>query len=342
MTRSSKVFTLAVAVVLVLAACGSESSDTTAASTTSGAPATTAPSQTTAAPATTTAPATTAAPATTSAPATTLAAGTSADAAAFSKALAATQATNSGRMEGRIEMTGVEDALQDLAFTFFGEFDNAASTFRFVIDMSALANAGDEEIPPEFAAAFGEMETLQIGEQSYMKFGLFSFLGVTTEWVAMPPADAAGTAGSFGTPTPTDPLEFLEALDNGEIDIVKLGSETIRGTATTQYRLTVDPDKLRENATPEELEALDAQGLEGFGGLVPIDVWIDDDGLIHRYVMAMTPSGDEATDAGFASMTMTLDLFDHGDAIIVTAPDPANVTDLATLGGLGGLGGFTP
>lgn len=324
-----------IALLTLLAACGGDAAETTTTVapvvTTAGSSATTATPATTAAPATTTAPATTAAPATT----TTAGPGSSSDAAAFSRALANTSEINSGRMEGLIEMTGLEDGPEEFSISFFGEFDNSAMIFHFVMDMSALAEAGGEEIPPEFADAFGEMEMLQIGDESYMKFGLFSILGVTTEWVSLPTDDAAGTAGSFGTPTPSDPLEFLRALDNGQVDVTVVGTETIRGVATTQYRITVDPEKLAEGATPEELEALEAQGLIGFDGAVPIDVWIDDDGLIHRYVVELTPTEADAAEAGFGMMMMTFDIFDHGQTIEVTAPDPADVTDFGSVGGFG-------
>jgi hypothetical protein len=323
-------FSLLVTVLaLVAAACGGsdEPAATTAAPTTA-APTTAAPD--TAAP--TTAAPTTAAP-TTAAPDTTAGGGGGSGVpAAFREALSRTSDATSGRMEGSIAMSGIPD-LPGGEFTipFSGAFDNAAGTFAFTMDLSAVAQATGEEIPPGFEDMFGDMEIRQIGDVAYMRFPLFGMLGVQTEWLKMPADDSAATAGGLAGATPGNPADLLEMLEDADAQVEEIGRETIRGTETTHFRVTFDMEKLLEAATPEERAELEAQGPLPIDAL-PMDIWIGNDGLVHRYAIDIDGTAIEAEPGeSFDRMTMTFDMFDFGADVNITAPPDDQVTDVDTL-----------
>lgn len=256
--------------------------------------------------------------------------------------LGATAEATTGRMEGEFVMVGVEGVPDGgpITLSFTGEFDNEAGLFAFRMDMSeALGGMGDE-IPPEMLELFGDltMEVREIGETTYMRFPLFSFLGVTTEWVSMPTDE--GVADDLAGAAPSNPTDFLDAFGDADAEAEELGTETVRGVETNHFRVVIDTESLLEDATPEQLEQLEAQGPLPQGEL-PVEVWVGDDGLIHRYVVTYDGSSVEtAPGEGFEEMTITIEMYDYGTDIGVEAPPPDQVTDSAELGGLfDGLGG---
>mgnify|MGYP001823927503 FL=1 len=315
---------------LIAASCGgdgeeAEAPTTTAATTESGETATTEaqPAETTAAPETTSAPPTTAAP-TTAAPAAT---GDSPLLAAISQSGQAT----SGRMEGSFVIAGVEGmpAGTDFTIDFTGEFA-ATGDSTFTIDLSEAAGAapGGEEIPPEFADVFGEMEIRTIGDTAYLRFGLFSMLGVQTDWVSMPASDAGATAASFGA-NPVNPADIMSTFGPGVSDPEDLGRETIRGVETTHYSVLVDIEKVTAEADPAALEELEGIGTDFPTGEIPVDFWVGDDGNVYRFSMQF--DGATTPDAAFESMTMTWEIFDYGADIEIVAPPADQVTDGSNL-----------
>jgi hypothetical protein len=325
-----KILALLFTLTLFVTACGGDggSSDTT---TTTAPSDTTAATETTAAgTATTTAPETTAAPETTEATETTTAA-PSGDAAALQAALAKSSQATSGRVEGSMTISGVPGASGDVTMAFSGEFDNAGNSSS-TIDMSALADAAptDQSIPPGMGDLFGEMEVRTIGDTSYMRFGLFSMMGVPTEWVSMPATEASSTVSGFGA-GPTNPEDLMKAWGDASWSTVeKVGTETVRGVSTTHYRAVVDVAAL--------MSAADAQAqsdLESLGTLpdtMPVEFWIGDDGNVYRMVMEFDGSVDASS--GFQSMTMTWEMYDQGADITIEAPPADQVTDGSDLAGM--------
>lgn len=322
--------TLLVVFALLAAACGggdgdAEASTTTAAAAEGGETATTEaqPTETTAAPETTSAPETTAAP-TTTAPEDI---GDSPLLAAIARSGEAT----SGRMEGAFVITGAEGmpAGTEFSIKFTGEHA-ANGDNTFIMDLSEAAGAapGGEEIPPEFADMFGEMEVRTIGDTSYLRFGMFAMLGVETEWVSMPATDAGSTAASFGA-NPVNPADIMSTFGPGVSDPQDLGRETVRGVETTHYAVLIDIDKMMAEADAAALEELEDIGTSFPTGELPVNFWIGDDGNIYRFSMDF--DGAVTPDATFESMTMIWEMFDYGAAIEIAAPPADQVTDGSNL-----------
>lgn len=331
-------------IAMAASACGASSATTTVAAqpaTTAEATTTTAADETTttAAPTTTSAPTTTA----TDAPTTTEpgpAPPESDELALFNAALAASAEVTSGRMEGLIEMTGLDPAsgLTEFSMPFGGAFDNASGNFSFYMDLSTMAEAAGDEIPPEFAELFGEMEVRQIGDRAYMKFGFFNmFLGVETEWLGMPADDGASTAQDFTLTSPTNPSLFLGSFEGAGGTVEVVGVETVNGVQATHYRAVFDVEALLAAATPEERAQLEAQGPLP-ADILPLDIWISDAGLIVRFVMEIDGTGiATAPGESFESMTMRYDLYDLNEAVTIDPPPASQTTNIEDLEGAFGF-----
>jgi hypothetical protein len=324
--RISIVFTV---LVLVVSACanGDTTSDDTGASDTSSTSATT-----TAAAAPTTAPS----PTTTDAPATTTSAAANAESdeiTALRAAFAASADVTSGRMEGSIEISGLDasEGLAEIVMPFGGSFDNESGDFSFYMDMSGMAAAAGDEIPAEFDDLFGEMEVRQIGETSYVKFPFFGmFLGAETPWISMP-ADESDPTGGFAMTSPGNPSEILGSFEDAGATVEVIGAEAVNGVSATHYRVIFDTETLLAEATPEELERLEEQGPIPIDEL-PMDVWISEDGLVVRFIMEMDgDSIDTEPGEGFEHMSMRYDMFELNSPIVIDPPPPGEVTDVDDL-----------
>jgi hypothetical protein len=136
-------------------------------------------------------------------------------------------------------------------------------------------------------------------------------------------ADLAGT--SLGTST--DPASGLQALQGVSSDVRKVGSEKVRGAETTHYKGTYDVQaalaKLTGPAKQMLTKALSATDLKS----VPFDAYVDDAGRMRKFVQTFstTVKGQQITS------NTTLELFDFGTPVDVTAPPAAQVKDGGTL-----------
>jgi len=255
-------------------------------------------------------------------------------------AMANSAEVTSGRMEGLIEMTGLDPAQgpTEISIPFGGAFDNASGNFSFYMDLSAIATAAEEsgEMPPEFAEMFGNMEVRQIGDTAYLQFPLFSMLfGVETPWISMPAEEDA--TGGLVTTSPSNPSEILESFQDVGATVEDLGTETVNGVQATHYRAVFDMEALMASATSEERARLEAQGPLPTDAM-PMDIWISEAGYVVRFVMEIDGNAVE-TEPGesFGRMLMRYDLFDLGESIVIEAPHASEVTDLEELEGSFGL-----
>jgi hypothetical protein len=127
--------------------------------------------------------------------------------------------------------------------------------------------------------------------------------------------------GMGGSQSPVDGLARLRGAKHAK----KLGTETIDGTQTTHYRVTVDVKDALAKATPNQREAL--QRLLRFAsqqGVDPAsttsDVWIGGDGLVRRTTERL---------GGLGSVTTTFS--DFGTPVHIEAPPADETVDASAL-----------
>lgn len=335
---------IALAFSLLLAACGGTSTETTTTSDSatstdstiaSDADTTTAPVVTTQATATTQAPVST-----TQAPASTTQApqGVAGDLAVLRAALTETTEVTSAQMEGTMVISGAEGVPSDEAVTmsFGGAFDNTTGDFAMSIDLSEMLGSlgvdAGAELPPEMAAGFTAIEMRQVDGTAYLRFGLINlFLGVPTDWLAMPADDADSVSDFTGGFVPSNPADLAAAWGGSDVSVEDLGRDTVRGVSTTHYRATADVAALIERGDQETLDALEAQGPLPLDELTA-EFWFDDDGLLYRYLIEIDGSEVEAPDGeGFEAMTILFEMWDYNEPISVEVPDSADVTHVDDL-----------
>ena len=219
-------------------------------------------------------------------------------------------------MEGRISMDGkVGEVSTDMA-SFLPAASGSVITLRMLdgvvyIDFKALidANAGDrgEDIPVSMA---------------------------DLRWVKI---DLGGAVIGPGSGSPSSYTQYLEYVRGASKDGVKaVGKETIDGVVTTHFTAVIDIAAARKQIE-DRLDDLDAaqaklltDGLKAVSQMdsLPMEVWIDDDGLLRRMKMKL----DMSLEGESVSMGMVLNFSDFGvDVSDIKAPPANEVTSMEDL-----------
>jgi hypothetical protein len=90
-------------------------------------------------------------------------------------------------------------------------------------------------------------------------------------------------------------------------------------------------DQLVPAAKREELKTMLGEIVEQSGiGDVPVDVWLDEFGLVRKLAMAFSATQPGTSES--ASVSMTFELYDYGKEIAIEVPAASDVVDAATLG----------
>ena len=236
---------------------------------------------------------------------------------------------SSARFEAVIAMTGGPDAEipGEFALTVSGAYDLEREASSLRIDMSDLArlageSGGDSDLG--FMAAFlGDgIEMITIGEEAWINWALLAmFTGVEDKWLATTVDDSGDMTSDVGVSAALQPNELLDMWADAPATIEEIGVEDVRDGTATHYRVLIDADELaRSMSAADWNEFEDDLGVTATGE-VALDLWIDDEGLLHRYIMDVTdPSGDEVTAA-----TFSFEVWDHGADVGITPPPAEDV-----------------
>lgn len=244
-------------------------------------------------------------------------------------AAAATNAAGAG--SSRLNFTATtEIAGQEapIVFTGEGEFDYEAQKGRFTYDLSELFAAAGQDFGSEPA------EIIIDGTVFYMKFpALTSLLPGAKEWIKFDLETLGQQQGvdlsqlqQLNQGDPTAILEYLRAT--GEVE--EVGTEEVDGVETTHYRAIVDIDKAVAQAPAESKDQVQAQidQLKAAGLTeLPIDVWIDGDGLPRKLEYDITVDAEGQEVHTVLAMTFT----DYGVDVEVTPPPADQVSDYGEL-----------
>lgn len=224
-----------------------------------------------------------------------------------------------------------------------GVTDPAAQRLSIEVDLgdlfTQLAAGSGEPLPEGFD---GAMQLVADGSTFYMRAPMFELLAGTGGWLSMSAEDLGGAAGGLGFGAGTyDPSTMLDTLRGVSGEPTVVGPEVVRGVDTTRYTANLDLAEALAAAPEAQREQLEAQlGQLGSldGTVVPVDVWIDADGLPRRLQMDMGGMfatlglGDDAV------ATMTMELFAFGEPVEIEVPSPDEVTPFSEV--MDGLGGF--
>lgn len=195
---------------------------------------------------------------------------------------------------------------EPVLLTGAGAFDYATGRGQVTYDLSALfaslgVPGGGEPVEAVYDGAVAYLQTPSI---------LAAFLPSAKPWLKLDPAtlDEGGSVdlsqlAPLVLTAPPLLLGYLQAT-GGEAE--EVGEEQVAGVDTTRYRTAV--------------------GLGDATAQVPIDVWVDADGLVRKLEVRAPGPEPEAPGA-----VVTVELSDFG-AVVEAEPPPADqVTDLAEL-----------
>lgn len=248
----------------------------------------------------------------------------------------ATASMDTMSMTMDLEMTGMP-LIGNVSMAVEGSIDNEAELAYMKMDMSemydAMGSLGSEDLP----ADAGIMEMIIDGDTTYVKSSLFDMMPGAESgkpW-HVAPSDEVSDSETFGQGS-NDPREFLEFLRNSGSEVTDVGTEEIRGVQTTHLQTVLTPENLYDSASEDEqadmessLEDLGAQGIDE----IPVDVWVDADGMVRKMVMTMDLS-EATTDDGLSmegvGMTMSYEMFDFGEPVDITVPDESETQELDT------------
>lgn len=231
--------------------------------------------------------------------------------------VAAAAASTAGQSARVAVTTTMRMQGMSVSFTETGAFDFAHS--RGVLRMQGPARMATEElfIPPRMYVKLpGAAHGLLPPGKSWIAIGAASSGGLGTSLL-----------GPFGG---TDPRDLLSSLTAVSSSATKLGSAAIRGVQVTHFRVRVDPAKAASRV-PRWQRAGFRAFAKGLGtATIPVDVWVDQQNLVRRARISLHPPKGPGRPAG-AHITQTVDFYDFGAQVQVSAPPAAEVASLSQL-----------
>lgn len=263
----------------------------------------------------------------------------------LSQAASTSASVTSGRFSFAFDVSSPE-LEQELGFSGEGAFDTASGRSSFSADLSSfmallgglfagIAGTGGPDLGDP---ALWAIETVRDGTTTYVKFpAIADELPEGKSWVKAEDGQVV-EAGSFELKefeqfTQADPKQLLQALEELSGDIEVVGTESLRGVETTHYRATVDAESVARSASEESGQDLGAftDQIVGQSGVseLPIDIWIDADGLVRKVSLDVTatPPGDTAP----SRAVVAFELWDIGESLEIELPPADQVVDASEL-----------
>jgi hypothetical protein len=266
---------------------------------------------------------------------------------ALQQAAQKTTAAGTAKVAMTFALTGVP-GLGDTTLGIDGAVDSTTGRASFTLDLSKLTAALPASQQAGLGAVLGNgnVQIITDGGDVYLQLdSLATLLGATTgqTWIKVPVG--SGAASAVGAPL-GDGTEILKLLDQAG-GVQTVGTEQVRGVDTTHYQGTLDlASALAEVSADQRAKAeseLGKVGIDPSMATVPVDVWIDGDGLVRRVQVGVQGlhTTTSSTPAGAVGGTLTMEFYDFGQPVNITVPSPDQVfqVDPSMLGSLGKLAG---
>lgn len=196
---------------------------------------------------------------------------------------------------------------QHVGLSGSGDFDTAkrTGTMHATFSLGGIQTGADEVLN---------------GSTVYVSSPFFSaMLPAGKKWLTLDLAKAGSTLGPDASAlTAQDPASALAQL-KALTGVTEVGSPDVNGTPTTHYRGRIDVSKL-----PASSAALVQSTGASFG---PADVWVGDDGYVHRVrIVTNASQGGQKT-----KTTVTMTLSGYGAAVSVTVPPASETVDASSV-----------
>jgi hypothetical protein len=205
-----------------------------------------------------------------------------------------------------------------------GEGAFAGGRGRMTLDLSRLGTGAG-------AFADGKAELVLDGLVVYIRMppSLAQALPAEKAWLKLDLAKLGEAQGvdvaqlmQFNQGNPNGVLRYLRGATD---DFEALGKEEVRGVPTTHYHGTIDLREVAAEAAPETRKSYERVIEVSGTSKVPMEVWIDEDGLARRLEYAQ-PLG-----RGQGKLALTMDLYDFGVEVDVRIPPERETLDIMEL-----------
>ena len=250
------------------------------------------------------------------------------------------RAAREGTVSFEMTISGTAQG-QSYHVTATGVVDADAGQMSMEMDLGAmlskLSASSGQSLPP---GSDKPMRIVVDGDSIYLQIPMLESLIGTSGWLSASPSDMGQSTQSLGLGAGGfDPAKLLSVLRGVSSDVTMVGREDVRGVTTTKYTATVSLAKALAAAPAHQRDALQSQ-LDKLGTgdvLMPVEVWVDADGLPRRYSMSVDSAGGAGT-----KTALRMEFFDYGQPVTIDVPSADQVTPIAeVLGGVlgGALGG---
>jgi hypothetical protein len=180
---------------------------------------------------------------------------------------------------------------------------------------------------------FGTAEMIMLDDVLYMKMPALNQLTGGKPWLKLELDALLKASGTnveqlrqLANQDPTQSLAYLEGISG---DVTVVGQEPVRGTATTHYKATIDLDEVAKKhaAMASMITTLKTQ----IGSArLPVEVWVDGDGRMRK----MTQKFTVTVEGTKAETSVSMEMYDFGTPVSVSAPPAAETQDGAPLLGV--------
>jgi hypothetical protein len=240
------------------------------------------------------------------------------------------------------------DQADSFSFSLSGEgaFDVAAERASLSVDMPSFLElpsgpfpgaTGQGGVPGLDGPDGWRIHVVRDGSATYVRFpAVAGELPAGKTWVR---EDGTGSGsvlgfGDLDELTKVDPRRLLELL-RGAGEVETAGTEELRGVPTTRYRVLLDPARYAEAVSGDangKMRSLVDDLLAGSDvGEIPIDVWLDADGLVRKVELVLSGTQTGSSEVGEASASF--EIWDYGEDVEIEVPPPSQVVDASALKG---------
>ena len=232
--------------------------------------------------------------------------------------VAATRAVDRARVELQITVAGPGGPVALVHRAAFTDGGLRAEASSDMSQAAAALEAAGQQLEGDWSHPTGVVID---GEAVYSQLGpMAEALGhEPDDWVRARIADVtAAGAENDALALALDPLGPLDLLYRPVGDVTVVGADDIRGAPARHLRATLDLTGAQAAPAASFEARLVAAGVDA----LPVDVWLDDAGVVRRLLVSLDEAG---------TMTTTFDVYDVDADVVVTPPAADEVVALRPL-----------
>jgi hypothetical protein len=218
-------------------------------------------------------------------------------------------------------------------FSETGGFDFDNRRFRVDIDMAQFGEPGLGTVEGILDYSNGLIEYVHLPAQARQGTGGKSWIKIDVQALLSRSGLSADLGGLLqGQSDPTQGLGMVRGAEN----VVKVGTDQVRGTDTTHYHLDVNLQK----AVQEQPNAEARNAMQQLVNLYtvptrPLDVWLDSDGRLRRmqqkldFSVVHLPAAVANSARQLGSPTLTAEYFGFGQSVDAQLPPADQVAEMS-------------